>query len=109
MSLGAGAYKVGGAGQQSGMGKEVSMATLQVPTTTGTVTLNPVSRLPILTKPNTYQREGGEGKRLENKAIKQASKCKANHEAPPTESSKVAPEPQQEATADWHCFYFNLA
>ena len=37
--------------------------------------------------PDTYQREGGEGKRLENKASKitflagqQACKCKANHE-----------------------------
>ena len=75
----------------------VSMATLQVATTKGTVTLNPVSG--ILTRPDTYQREGGAGKRLENRESKmtfhtgqQASKCKANHEAPPAESSKVAPE-----------------
>ena len=28
---------------------------------------------------------------------------------PPVESSKVTPEPQREATADWHCVDFNLA
>ena len=46
----------------------VSMATLRAATTKGTVTLNPVS--PILTRPDTYQREEGEGKRLENRASK---------------------------------------
>ena len=55
-------------------------------------------------------------KRFENKASKmtiligqQASKCKANHEAPPAESSKVASEPRREAITDWHCLDFNLA
>ena len=42
-------------------------------------------------------------------AGQQASKCKTNYEAPPAESSKIAPEPQQEATADQHCLDFNLA
>ena len=81
---------------QSGTGKEVSAATLQAATTKGTITLNPISG--ILTKSDNYQREGRGGKRLENKASKmtfltgqQASKCKANNEAPPTESSKVTP------------------
>ena len=76
------------------------MATLQVTATKDTDTLNPISE--ILTTPDTYQREGGEGKRLENKASKmtfltgqQASECKANYEALPTESLKVAPEPRQ--------------
>ena len=58
MNFGAGAWKVGVAGQKSGAGKEVSMATLQVATTKGTVTLNPVSG--IITQSDTYQREGGE-------------------------------------------------
>ena len=52
---------VGGAGQQRGTRKEVSMATLRAATTKGTVTLNPISG--ILTRPDTYQREGGEGKK----------------------------------------------
>ena len=47
--------KVGGAGQQRGTGKEVSMATLRAATTKGTVTLNPISG--ILTRPDTYQRD----------------------------------------------------
>ena len=53
--------KVGGAGQQRGTRKEVSMATLRAATTKGTVTLNPIGG--ILTRPDTYQREGGEGKK----------------------------------------------
>ena len=52
MSLGAGAQKVGGARQQSGMGMEVSMATLRAATTKGTVTLNPICG--ILTEPDTF-------------------------------------------------------
>ena len=52
--------KVGGVGQQRGMRKEVSMATLRAATTKGTITLNPISG--ILTRPE-YQREGGEGKK----------------------------------------------
>ena len=70
----------------------------------------------ILTRPNTYQMEGREEKTVENKASKmtfltgqQAGKCNANHEALPEESSKVAAEPQHEATTDWHCVDFNLA
>ena len=68
MSLGAGALKVGGARQQSGTRKEVSMATLRMATTNGTVTLNLISG--ILTRPNTYQWEGGKEGGLENKASK---------------------------------------
>ena len=56
--------KGGGAEQQSGTGKEVSMATLRAATTKGTVTLKLVSG--ILSEPDTYQREGGKGKKLEN-------------------------------------------
>ena len=61
MSLGVGALKVGGAGQQSGIGEEVSMATLRAATTNGTVTLNPSCG--VLTRPSTYQREDREGKK----------------------------------------------
>ena len=93
--------RVCGAGQESGTVKEVSMATLWAAITKDAVTLNPVSG--ILTKPDTYQREGREGKKFENKTNKmtfltdqQASKCKANHEAPPAESSKVTPGPHPE-------------
>ena len=39
----------------------------------------------------------------------QAKKCKTNHEVPPAESSKVAPEPRREVAADRHCLDFNLA
>ena len=63
--------KVGGAGQQRGTRKEVSMATLRATTTKGTVTLNPISG--ILTRPDTYQREGGEGKKAFTQASKQAN------------------------------------
>ena len=106
---------VGGARQQSGMGKEVSMATLQATTTKGTVTLNPISG--ILTKPSTYQREGSEGKKgLKRQAGKTtfltsqlASKCKAHHKTLPAKSSKVTSEPRREVTADWHCLGVNFA
>ena len=69
------------------------MATVRAATTNGTVTVNPISG--ILTRPDTYQREGGEGRGgggwLENKASKmtylvgqEASKCDVNHGAPPS-------------------------
>ena len=90
------------------------MATLRAATTKGTVTLNPISG--ILTRPDTYQREGGEGKRLENKLAKwpftQASKqanAKQTTRHPQQRAQKVAPEPQRGATADRHCLDFNLA
>ena len=79
------------------------METLRAATTNGTVTLNPISG--ILTRPDTYQTEGGEwegggGGGLDNKAgkmpyltVQQASKCDANHGAPLAENTKVAPEP----------------
>ena len=60
--------KVGGAGQQRGTRKEVSMATLRAATTKGTVTLNPISG--ILTRPDTYQGRVEREKRLENKRAK---------------------------------------
>ena len=44
------------------------MATLQVATTNGTITLNPISG--ILTRPDTYQTEGGDGGELDNTAGK---------------------------------------
>ena len=73
------------------------MATLQAATTKGTVTLNSISG--ILTKPYTYQREGSEGKRLENKASKmtfltgqQAGKqMQCNHGASPSRELKGHP------------------
>ena len=58
MSLWAGAWKVGGVRQQSGMGKKVSMATLPAVTTNGTVTLKPISG--ILTRPDTYTKQRAE-------------------------------------------------
>ena len=54
-------YKVGSAGQQSSMRKEVSMATLGAATTKGTVTLNPVSEYlptPILTRGRVEREKG---------------------------------------------------
>ena len=39
----------------------------------------------------------------------QARKYKANHEVAPAESSKVAPEPCRETTADGHFLEYNLA
>ena len=79
------------------------MATLRAATTNGIVTLNTISG--ILTRSATYQGRVGRGKGLKIKqakwpfsqASKQASKCKANHEA---ESSKVAPELCREVPAD---------
>ena len=68
------------------------MATVRATTTNGTVTVNPITG--ILTRPDTYQREGGErrgggGGGLDNKASKmtsgqEASKCDVNHGAPPS-------------------------
>ena len=71
------------------------MATMRAAITNGTVTLSPISG--ILTSPNTYQREGGEGGGGgggdENKASKmtylagqKASKFDANRGAPPAEN-----------------------
>ena len=70
------------------------MAIVRAATTNSTITLNPISG--ILTRPDTYQTEGGErtkrggggGGRVENKASKmtyltgqQASKCNPHHGA----------------------------
>lgn len=62
MSLEAGVLKVDGAGQQSGTGKEVSMATMQVATTTGISILNQSVRIlvnPILTKGRAEKEKTG--------------------------------------------------
>ena len=74
------------------------MATLRAATTNGTITLNPISG--ILTRPDTYQTEGGDGGELDNTAGKklmtylagrQASKYNADHGAPPSREYKGRP------------------
>ena len=76
------------------------MATLRAATTNGTVTLNPISG--ILTRPDTYQTEGGDGGELDNTAGKndlsrrparKQMRCEPWGAPPPTEITKVAPEP----------------
>ena len=100
--------KVGGAGKQQGTRKEVSMATLQAATTKGTVTLNPISG--ILTRPDTYQREGGEGKISEQNDLSHRPASKqANAMQTTRDPQQRAPEPQRGATADRHCLEFILA
>ena len=76
------------------------MATLRAATTNGTITLNPISG--ILTRPDTYQREGGEGAgwglkirhaKLPNPQVSNQANAIQTMGRAPTENTKVAPEP----------------